>query len=99
MLSEGGIEVDLDSQSISAFIDNDFIDQLPEIGVADLPFLYDLFNQIKLSHREITLLEIYSNKKNSFHHFIKKSMPPYKVRFPPCSEILKTTSLLKLNCL
>jgi hypothetical protein len=46
MLGEGGVQIYLDPQPFSILIDNYFVNQLPEIGVADLTFLYDFLNQI-----------------------------------------------------
>ena len=46
VFGEGRPEIDLNSQSFARFIDNDFVDQLPEIRVADLPLLDDFINQL-----------------------------------------------------
>ena len=61
MLGEGGVQIYLDSQPLSVLVDNDFVNQLPEIGIADLPFLYDFFNQInRLLHFRLALFDCFA---------------------------------------
>ena len=44
MLGEVGVESDLDPQPFACIVDNDLLDQHPQIDVADLTFLDDLLD-------------------------------------------------------
>ena len=46
VLGEVGVEPDLDPQTFACIVDNDLLDEHPEIDVADLAFLDDFLNQV-----------------------------------------------------